>query len=434
MVEIWLPYGASEVHVSIPIRDLSGVVEPAQSQPAQDPKGEIADSIRNPIGGIKLSDALTSTSTVALAVDGLIEPSLAKMVTATIIEELQSSGVTTENIMVLMANGDRERSNQNLATALGAEPMLQRIRRLDFKRGSTEVTNKGATSRRTKIEISSQYASADFRIALGEVIPDAFTGFGGAQNAVVPGLVSMGTLEAIRSQAFDDKAAPGVTEGNPVLAETFEAASLAGVDLAVNLVANSRGKLLKSFAGSMEESWRRAVAEVGDSYRIKAEANADVIVASAGGIRFDFDLYHAIMTLKNISRIAKKGAVIILLAECTEGLGADGLSRLSHIDTLSELRRRYSLGGEAVHLVKSVTKINEVFLVSALPRNLTDPLGFGMAKTANDALKAAAEAHRRRRVLAVTRGCSTLPFLEGKKGDKGQEDHGEVEKGEKLPG
>src|SRR3972149_4700216 len=109
MVEIWLPYGASEVHVSIPIRDLSGVVEPAQSQPAQDPKGEVADSIRNPIGGIKLSDALTSTSTVALAVDSLIEPSLAKIVTATIIEELQSSGVTTENIMVLMANGDRGR-------------------------------------------------------------------------------------------------------------------------------------------------------------------------------------------------------------------------------------------------------------------------------------------------------------------------------------
>ena len=88
-----------------------------------------------------------------------------------------------------------------------------------------------------------------------------------------------------------------------------------------------------------------------------------------------------------VSSIAKKGATIILLAECADELGAEGLETLAQVDTLSELRRRYMLGARAVHLIKSVLRRNEVILVSALPGYLAEPLGLSVERTASDAFE-----------------------------------------------
>ena len=153
------------------------------------------------------------------------------------------------------------------------------------------------------------------------------------------------------------------------------------------------------------------MADLGDSYKVKGEANADVIVVGAGGRRFDFDLYNAVWALNGVSAIAKRGATIILVAECLEGLGANGLQTLSEVETLSELRRRYMPGARAVHLIKSTLRRNQVVLVSALPDYLAEPLGFTVERTANAALGRVFERRRGRRTLVVTHGCSTIPFV-----------------------
>ncbi|MCW3992745.1 MAG: hypothetical protein NWE79_08535, partial [Candidatus Bathyarchaeota archaeon] len=59
--------------------------------------------------------------------------------------------------------------------------------------------------------------------------------------------------------------------------------------------------------------------------------------------------------------------------------------------------------------IKSTLRSNHVVLVSALPGYLAEPLGFSLARTANDALDSAVGGRRGRRTLVVTHGCSTLP-------------------------
>ncbi len=177
------------------------------------------------------------------------------------------------------------------------------------------------------------------------------------------------------------------------------------------MVTNGRGELVAAFSGGLEESWGEALKALGESYKVSAEANADVIVVSAGGSRFDYDLYSSVWALNSVAKIAKKGATIILLAECPEGLGADGLSTLSQVETLSELRRRYMLGAKAVYLIKSVLRRNEIFLVSALPSYLAEPLGFSVERTANEALRNVYGKRRGKQTLVVTHGCSTVPYI-----------------------
>jgi hypothetical protein len=68
------------------------------------------------------------------------------------------------------------------------------------------------------------------------------------------------------------------------------------------------------------------------------------------------------------------------------------------------------LGAKAVYLIKSTLRSNEVVLVSALPNYLAEPLGFGVERTANDALEAVSSRRRGRKTLVVTHGCSTIPY------------------------
>ncbi len=412
MVEVWLPYGKTEVHVSVPLRNLLGTAEPERGHPLLDPREAIVKSLQDPIESEALGDIAKPGKGIAVAIDGTMAPSLAVSATAGIVETLRKNDVPTEDLSILIGNGLRGRGNPDLTRAIEASELLRNVRLIDHSRGTGNLTSIGKTTNGTEVEISSAYAKADVRIAVGETVIDHFSGLRGAHSTVVPALAGQRTLTANRSLSLTGEIVPGVVEGNLVHSDAMEAALMARVDFALHLLSNGRGELVGAFSGDLEGSWSRAVAELGDSHKVEAEANADVIVVGAGGGRFDFDLYNSVWALNGVSDIAKRGATIILVAECTEGLGAEGLSTLSQVDTLSELRRRYMLGARAVYLIKSVMRRNEVVLVSALPAYLAEPLGFTVERTANEALKGVFERRRGRRTMVVTHGCSTIPFVD----------------------
>jgi nickel-dependent lactate racemase len=270
---------------------------------------------------------------------------------------------------------------------------------------------------------------ADFRIVIGEVRPDHFAGLRGAQSTVMPALASWGGFVRHREIAFQAEVAPGVFEGNPAHSDQMEACELASVDLALNLITDGWGRIASAVVGKVEPSWKRGVEMFGEIPQLRAEADADIVVVAAGGDRFDFDLYNAVWALRGIDPLVKRGASIIFLAECTQGLGAEGLESLAQVDTLAELRRRYELGARAVYAIKSALRgNNEVILVSALPNYLAEPLGFRVERTANAALQRVMERRRNRRTLVVTHGASSVIVpSEGDEGDEGSDDHPEVD-------
>lgn len=411
MVECWLPYGKTDVYVSVPLRNLLGTVEPVKGQPSLDPRRTIIESLDEPIESKRLEDLAKPGARIAVAIDGTMAPPLAASAVSAIVETLSRTDLPTSNISIIIGNGLRERGNPDLLNAVRSYGGVQGLSVIEHSRAAENLASLGKTSMGTEVEICNMFVEADIRIAVGEVMVDHFTGLRGAQNSVLPALSGQKTITQSRSVSLSREIAPGVVEGNPAHSDSMDAALLAEVDLAVNLVTNGWGELGKACSGNLEKSWEKAIMELGDSYGVKAEENADVIIVSAGGGRFDFDLYNSVWALESVSSITKKGATIILLAECAEGLGAGGLETLSQVDTLSELRRRYMLGARAVYLIKTTLRRNEVVLVSALPSYLAKPLGFDVERTANDALKKVYESRRGRRTLVITHGCTTMPYV-----------------------
>jgi nickel-dependent lactate racemase len=409
MVECWLPYGNTEVYVSVPLRNLLGTVEPARGQPSLDPRKTILDSLQDPIESGGLGDLSVPGARVVIAIDGTMAPPLAETAVSAIVDILHQNEVPKNDISVIIGNGLKGRGNPVLLEKIRSTEGMQDLSAFEFDRGTGGLEALGKTSVGTDIGICNRFVDADVRIAVGEVIADHFSGLRGAQSTVLPALSGQATITQNRSLSFSGEVTPGVVDGNPVHTDSMEAALMAKVDFAVNLVTNGRGELMTACSGGLEGSWGKAVAEFGDSYKVRVEEKADIVIVSAGGSRFDFDLYNSVWALDSVFPIAKKGATIILLTECTEGLGADGLETLSQVSTLSELRRRYMLGARAVHLIKTTLRQNEVVLVSALPSYLAKPLGFSEARTANDALRRVFERRRGKRTLVFTHGCSTIP-------------------------
>jgi len=428
MVEVWLPYGKTEVHVSVPLRYLAGAIEPTEMVQPENPFEVITASLGNPVGSGDLQGLVNRRNRVAVALDGTITPFAASVAASGIVWTLEQAGVPKENVTLVVGNCLQGNGNPSMLDALrGADPLRDVVIHV-HSRDSGDVTSLGSTSSRTDVTVASPFAEADFKIAVGEVAPDHFAGMRGAQSTVMPAIASHAGLVRQRELSFQRDVAPGVYEGNPVYADQVEAYGLAGVNFSVQLITDGWGRISSAYSGALEPSWMNALEALGDAHKLKAEPNTDIIVVSAGGERFDYDLYNAVWALQGIAPLVKRGATIIFLAECTQGLGAEGLESLAQVDTLSELRRRYVLGARAVYTIKSALRGNEVILVSALPSYLAEPLGFTVERTANAAFQRILERRRNRRTLVVTHGVSSvLVPSEGEEGDDGEDHHPEVD-------
>ncbi len=399
MVECWLPYGETEVHVSIPLRDLLGVVEPKIGEVIRDVETAVREAAESPINCESLSD-MAEASTISIGVDGSLPQKTAVSALSgllEVIEEKRGLG----GVSITIGLGLRTRGiNRLLKLFRESLPRGVEIRGHIAK---SEVEELGKTRRGTIVRVSKTLLEGEVRILVGEFHPDPLAGFKGPHTTILPQLSGFEAIEADRRLYHQGSTGLGVVEDNPILRDSWEALRLTGVDASLLLVTDHRGGVIDLLYGEAEAVWGKALTEYRDLYSVEVEP-ADTYILSPGGGRFDFDLYHSLWALR-ILRKPKKGERIILVAECREGLGVQGLSKLAGVEKLSELKRRYMLGGDILHLMRSLQRSAEICLVSMLPNHLVEPLGLEAYRAVNDAF----EAVGRGRVLVLPYALSIIP-------------------------
>ena len=252
MVEVWLPYGKTDVHLSIQLRNLLGTAEPDKGTPVANTVEEIGRSLLEPIESETLEELTKPGSKVAVAVDGTMIPYLAASGVYSIVHALRRREVSMGDVCVIVGNGLRGRSDPEVIKAISSLEGFQSLRIVEHSPVGSDVTELGVTSAGTKVMVSSAYTEADLRIAIGDVRPDYSSGIKGAQSTVLPALSDHISIERNRMLAFNGEVEPGSSEGNPVYIDELEAAKLARTDLAINLVTNGKGDLLKAYSGELE--------------------------------------------------------------------------------------------------------------------------------------------------------------------------------------
>jgi nickel-dependent lactate racemase len=214
-----------------------------------------------------------------------------------------------------------------------------------------------------------------------------------------------------------EEAAAGRLEGNPVRADLEEGTAMIGVDFILNVVVDGQHRIVEAVAGDVSEAHRQGCELVARRSVGELDRPADIAVVSAGGHPKDLNLYQAQKALDNAACAVRDGGILILVAECSEGLGNRTFETwMSEADSpdalLARIQHEFVLGGHKAAAIASVLKRVSVFHVSALPEDLVRACGMVPFQDLDEALSTAFERlGSDSGVLVMPQGGSILPVV-----------------------
>ena len=361
MVDVWLPYGKTDVCIRVPARNLLGTIEPADRPGALDPKAEVERALKEPIGSKRLSEIAKPESKAAIVVDDSSRKAPSAVMLLPVLAELNAAGVRDENVTVIFGCGTHRAVKPEEAAALLGEEALKRVKAVSHDCYAADLVHVGTTKTHgNKVLVNRVLAEADVKVLLGDVGFHYYAGYGGGRKSLLPAVSGEETIKQNHSMLLHANARTGNLEDNPVHRDMTEAARLAKVDFILNVVENKKGEIVKAFAGDLEQAFLEAVKLVDEMYRVTVDRRADIVVVSAGGYPADINLYQAYKALDNSLDAVKRGGVVILVAECPEGYGnqvfCDWMTRLGDLKNVErEIKRNFVLGGhKAYYLLKAL--------------------------------------------------------------------------------
>ncbi len=213
------------------------------------------------------------------------------------------------------------------------------------------------------------------------------------------------------------EAAAGRLDGNPVRADLEEGVAMLGVDFILNVVVDGQHRIVEAVAGDVTAAHRRGCDLVARRSVGELDRPADIALVSAGGHPKDLNLYQAQKALDNAACAVRDGGVLILVAECPEGLGNQTFETwMREADSpdalLARIQQEFVLGGHKAAAIAAVLKRVSVFHVSALPDDLVQACGMVPFESIDAALSAAyGKLGPDSSVLVMPQGGSILPVV-----------------------
>lgn len=417
MVDVWLPYGRTDVCVRIPVRNFLGSIMPKELAAAPDAKAEVERALNSPIGSKKLADIAKPEGKIAIVVDDATRHAPSAIMLMPVLAELNAAGVKDENVTVIFGCGTHRAVTSEEATRLIGEEACKRVKTVSHDCRATDLVYVGNTkSHGNKIYLNRVFAEADVKILLGDAGFHYYAGYGGGRKSVLPAVAGEETIKHNHAMLLNPNARTGVLNGNPVHEDMTEAARLAKVDFIVNTISNSRSEIVKAFAGDVEEAFMETVKAVDEMYRVQVDRRADIVVACPGGYPADMNLFQAYKALDNALAIVKRGGVIVLVAECAEGHGNqvfyDWMQRLGDLKAVErEIKRNFVLGGHKAYYLLRAQQNHTIILVSSMPDYYASNIfKVKTARAVNDALNEAFKiAGSGAKVWAIPYGNYMLP-------------------------
>ena len=419
MVDVWLPYGKTEVCARIPAKNFLGKIEPKEKPGVDDAIAEIKRALQEPIGTKRISEIAKPGDKVAIVVDDFTRPAPSHLMVPPILEELNNAGVKNEDITIIFACGTHRPVTDEEARRLLGEEIAGKIKYVSHNCSAKDHVYVGTTKTHgTKVYLNRIFVEADVKILTGDVGLHYYAGYGGGRKSILPGISSCETIQHNHAMLLHKNAHTGILEGNPIHEDMMEAAELAKIDFILNVVLNSKGEIVKAFAGDWRKAFYEGVKLVDEMYKVPVERKADIVVVSCGGHPFDIDLYQAYKAVDGALEVVKRGGVIVWVAECSEGYGNQVFYEwMKKYRTLKEveraIKRKFKLGGhKAYYLLKALEKA-KIILVSVMPDYYAmDIFKLKTSRSVNEAIDEAFRiAGKNAKVWAIPYGNITQPVL-----------------------
>jgi nickel-dependent lactate racemase len=347
--DLKLPYGKSEVSLSVPERRLIGVLKPREIAGTPDPYYTVLEALQNPVGGRGLKSAVKKDGTVVIVTDDYTRPTPSGQICEPILDQLNHMGVDDSHIVIVAAGGlHRAMSRTELRAKFGRK-VMDRVKVVSHDAwNDSELEYVGKTSRGTPVWVNKLIPKADLRISVGMITAHFVSGYSAGPKTILPGASGYPTIFHNHGViAVSPSARIGVTDGNPCWEDMVEAVGLLGPTVAVNVVLNTRNEIVAAFHGDPVTAQKSGLNLYHSIYSFSLKDKADIVVASANPMYSYLD--QALKTVVHASMAVKHGGFRIIVSPCDELLGPSFLRELYYIS----LSPRHPSANEYARMMQS---------------------------------------------------------------------------------
>jgi len=330
-------YGKRIINLNIPAGNLAFNLKANEFSPPADEAEEIKRALREPVGSGRLKDIVPPDASVVILGDDYTRVTPQAKIIPLILDELNEAGVSDDHIKIIIAYGThRPMTKDEIEKKYGRE-LMQRVR-IAGHDCHNNLVDKGVTRRGTHIIVNREVLEADFRIAVGGVLPHHPVGWSGGAKMLLPGIAGVKTTNAMHLLGATEQQLGKVS--TPCRDEMEDFAREVGLHFILNVLQTENGELLKAVSGHFIDAHREAVRWGEKIYGVPFKERADITISSAHPA--DYDLTQADKGLFSAELATKSGGEIILLSPCEEGIApthGKEMARLARYDDETLLKK-----------------------------------------------------------------------------------------------
>lgn len=376
MMRLEIPYGRDgKLHLDIGERNLSEVVYPNAVR-CGNGDDVLKKAVENPLGGVTLDQFLSGAHNILVVVNDATRPTPTAQIYGLIHHRLEG-----KNVRYISAVGShRLPTEAEYREMFGKhyDAIKDKITIHESKK-DTDMVSYGKSAMGTDIKMSAELSWAERVIILTSIEPHYFAGYTGGRKSLMPGLAAYSTIEQNHKLALNVYAQALALSGNPVHKDMEDIISKIGKKIfAVQVVLDAHRGIYAAFAGDYRLTFEEGVKTALEVFAVGIKEKTDIVI-TVSPYPTDIDLYQAQKALDNGKYALKKGGIIILVAECRDGIGNETFYRLlssagSPQGVLDEIAKVFKLGYHKAAKMAEIMLEAQMWAISSLKPDVLEKI------------------------------------------------------------
>jgi nickel-dependent lactate racemase len=301
------------LELDIPGANLLAAVYPDEPEPLADATEAARAALESPVSGPAFSEIVAGGSKVAVIIDNQFRPTPQSRLLPAVLDAIEAAG---KPAVVVCANGKVfPMSDSDIEQKIGRENS-ERMERLGIElhqndpRNADQYTYVGVSSRGTPVWLHNEVAACDVKITIGQAQSNHW-GAGGGGKLILPGVCSDETIESNHCAFVPSPQTHYGAYAGPMRSDIDEVATMCGLSCTMNVILDTRGRVLEAFFGSHPEAHRVAIERFNEIYAYEHPGNqADVAVCGVFAPT-DHLFFHTGWGCMSADFVVKDGGTII---------------------------------------------------------------------------------------------------------------------------
>lgn len=331
MAEFKLPYYKGHIDCTIHDELVAGVlVSKTESYvPTMSEQELVRDALNNPINSLPLCELAKSKKHIVIISSDHTRPVPSHITMPILLEEIRKYNKDVK-ITILIATGmHRPTTHEELVNKYGEKIVKEEEIVIHNAYEDSDMTFKGILPSGGELWVNKLVDEADLLISEGFIEPHFFAGFSGGRKSVLPGIASKKTVLWNHNAKFiaNKNSRAGNLEDNPIHKDMLFAAKQVKLAFILNVVINGEKKIIKAFAGDLEQAHKHGCELVKEIAQVKP-IYSDIVITTNGGYPLDQNIYQTVKGMTAGEACVNKGGVIIICSSCADGTGGDFFYKL----------------------------------------------------------------------------------------------------------